>query len=153
MFSIRRMVASLMVGGVALALAAGQAGAASVSPEALARAAAGVERGLAAAEARLTAAEAETLVLDTGLSRALEAVNAAVERRLAAGNGNGQGPVHAADVLEALQSGESPSELAPGRLEKIAKAYKELKAQADEHRAAGGGQGQGQGSGQGGGNG
>lgn len=151
MFSIRRMIASLMVGGVALALAAGQAGAASVPPEALARALAGVERGAAAAEARLTAAEVETLVLDTGLSRALDAINAVIERRLAEGKTSGQGPVHARDVLEALESGELPSELAPGRLEHIAKAYKELKAQADEHRGAG--RGKGQGSGQGGGNG
>jgi hypothetical protein len=135
MFSLRKMLGSLVVGTLALSVAAGTAGAAADNEVALAVAQRGFEAGVEAAVAQIDACVEECS--NPQLLKALTTVTALVEAKaeqLAVEGweeeGLPQGPDQAARVLEQLLYGDSPSELAPGKEQSVlAKMYKELKAQ------------------------
>lgn len=133
MFSIRRLVVSLVAGGLALTLAAGSAVAAEPDP---ALSMHGFELGLAAAEARL--ADGEDGFFDGEKVRvAMAVIDDLVQRKIDGAEATGNGPVQAAAVLAALESGTSPSQVAPGStVSALAVAVDGMKGPQGEAKAA-----------------
>lgn len=132
MFSVRKLVGSLVVGTLALSVAVGSAGAAADNEVALAVSQRGFAAGLEAADAQIEACQGACA--NPQLHKAYLAVSALAQARaaelVAAGEDLPAGPDQAAAVLEMLLNDESPSNLAPGRDQSVfARAYKDLKAQ------------------------
>lgn len=132
MFSVKRLFMSIVGGGLALVLTAAAAGAGTVSPTAVETAKAGAAQ--AAENARGHLADKTT-----GVDRAIEVVQAALDGRV---DKPGNGPEHALEVLRLVKARKaggdvSPSSLAPGKgLEKVAEAYKQMRGNAYGHDKA-----------------
>jgi hypothetical protein len=132
MFSVRKLVGSLVVGALTLSVAVGSAGAAADNEVALAVSQRGFAAGLEAADLQIEACQGTCA--NPQLLEAYRTVSALVEARaaelVAAGEDLPSGPDQAAAVLGRLLNDESPSTLAPGRDQSVlARAYKDLKAQ------------------------
>ena len=132
MFSVRKLVGSLVVGALTLSVAVGSAGAAADNEVALAVSQRGFAAGLEAADAQIEACQGACA--NPQLLKAYQAVSALAQARAAELAATGEdlpaGPDQAAAVLEMLLNDVSPSELAPGRDQSVlARAYKDLKAQ------------------------
>ena len=133
MISIRRLIASMLAGAL---LVLGSAAQASAQPDTgLGLALEGVARGLdAAAE---VAGEGDVVVVDEGLIKSLEAINAWFEKHDGTSNrqGQGQGPVNAQAVHEALLNDEIPGQLkkdSDSKLSALSTVYETLKGKSDE---------------------
>lgn len=138
MFSLRKMLGSLVFGALALSVAAGSAGAAGSDEVALGVALRGLEAGVAAADAQIDACvdACENPQLINAYQTVLALVEAKAAEFEAAGEDLPQGPDHAAAVLERLLNDESPSGLAPGKDQSLlAQTYKNLKAEQAKIKA------------------
>jgi hypothetical protein len=135
MFSLRKMLGSLVLGALALSVAAGSAGAAGADDVALGVALRGFDAGVAAADAQVDKGEDGTY-RDEAITKALATISDLVKAKMEA-ESNGNGPAQAEAVLNALLEGESPSTLAPGQLKKsaLAEAYGNLKAEQAKIKA------------------
>ena len=137
MISIRRLIASMLAGALLVLVSAAQASAQPDTGLGLARE--GVARGLdAAAE---VAGEGDVVVVDEGLIKSLEAINAWFDKHDGSSNrhGQGQGPVNAQAVHEALLDDEIPGQLkkdSDSKLSALSTVYETLKGKSDEAKAA-----------------
>ncbi len=124
MISIKRLILSVLAGG--LILTVGVASASADAPSALDRASNGVARGLQAVS-EIVDAEAATVTVDVGLTRAMVAFEAWADRH----DGDIK-PGNAAAVHEQLMQGEIPGRLnAQSKLSSISGAFEKLTVQSD----------------------
>ena len=136
MISIRRLIASLLAGALLVLASAAQASA-QPAPD-LDRAFEGVALGLAAATD--VAGDGDVIVLDESLIEALGVYDAWVAKHEDSNRqGEGQGPMNAQAVHEALLDDEIPGQLKKdtgSKLSAFADAYEALKGKSDEAKAA-----------------
>ncbi len=138
MISIRRLIASILAGGLLILVSAAQASA--QAPPALERALQGVGLGLDAAAEVL--GDGDVLEVDQALLDAFGAYGAWYDRHFAPDSkrqGLGQGPVQAARVQQALANDDLPSELDKvngSKLGELAGVYEQLKGKSDVAKAA-----------------
>lgn len=132
MISIKRLLLSLLAGGLLVLLTAGQAGAQRNTP--LEQAMGGVQRGLGSVAHLLT--DDGDVVASDHLAAALTVYDDWVERHLDSGRqGAGQGPVRAQEVHEMLLNGEIPGQInrnSHGKLGDLDAVYLKLKDKSDE---------------------
>lgn len=135
MISIRRLIASLLAGALLVLASAAQASA-QPAPD-LDRAVEGVALGLAAASE--LAGDGDVIVLDEGLVEALGVYDAWLAKHEDSNRqGEGQGPVNAQEVHEALLEREVPGQLKKdtgSKLSELSTAYETLKGKSDEAKA------------------
>ena len=133
MISIRRFIASMLVGGLLVIGSAAQASA--QSPSHLDRAIEGVAIGLEAVSG-LIENQGGVVVIDDALEEALGVYDAwLAKHELSNRQGNGQGPVRAQEVHEALLAGEIPGQIGKSddsKLGKLDGVYGQLKKQSDD---------------------
>lgn len=136
MISVRRFIASMLAGALLVLVSAAQASALP-APD-FDRAVEGVALGLAAA-AEVTG-DGDVIVADESLIEALGVYDAWAAKHEAAGRViQGQGPMKAQAVHEALLAEEIPGQLAKesgSKLSELAGAYAVLKGKSDEAKAA-----------------
>jgi hypothetical protein len=137
MISIRRLIASMLAGALLVLVSAAQASA-QPAPD-LDRAVEGVALGLAAAAE--FDGDGDVIVLDEGLIRSLEAIDAWFDKHDGTSNrqGQGQGPENAQAVHEMLLDGQIPGQLdkdTGSKLSELSGAYELLKGKSDEAKAA-----------------
>ena len=139
MISIRRLIASILAGGLLILVSAAQASA--QAPPALERALQGVGIGLNAAAEVL--GDGDVVVFSEDLRLAFDAYDAWLERHFESDDykrrGLGQGPVHAARVQQALANDDLPSQIDKvngSKLGELAGVYEQLKGKSDVAKAA-----------------
>lgn len=133
MISIRRFIASMLVGGLLVIGSAAQASA--QSPSHLDRAIEGVAIGLQAVSG-LIENEGGVVIVDDELSEALDVYEAWwAKHQLSNRQGDGQGPERAQEVHRALLAGEIPGQISESDVSKLGKldgVYGQLKKQSDD---------------------
>ena len=133
MISIRRFIASMLVGGLLVIGSAAQASAQSFSP--LDRAVAGVAIGLQAVNDLIVSPDG-VVTLDEELVEAIGVYDAwLAKHELSNRQGHGQGPVRAQEVHEALLAGEIPGQIGSEdgtKLDHLEGVYGQLKKQSDD---------------------
>ena len=131
MFSIRRLVASILVGAFVIVITAGQA---SAQAGDLAVAQSGVALGLQAVDEILDR-EAGTVVVGPGLERATEAIDSWFAQHP---DSSVRGSVNSQQVHEALLAGEIPGQINNDSVESLkglARAFENMKADSDKVKA------------------
>lgn len=133
MISIRRLLASILVGGFIIVLTAASASAETGNSD-LAIAEQGLALGLQAVN-EMVDREAGTVVVGEGLTTAKAALDSWADKHANSNRqGRGQGPVRAQAVHEALLNGDIPGQLnasADSNITGLARAYENMKAKAD----------------------
>lgn len=133
MISIRRFIASMLVGGLLVIGSAAQASA--QSPSHLDRAIEGVAIGLQAVSG-LIESQGGVVVVDDALDKALGVYDAwMAKHEFSNRQGHGQGPMRAQEVHEALLAGEIPGQIGKSDDSKLAHldgVYGQLKKQSDD---------------------
>lgn len=133
MISIRRFIASMLVGGLLVIGSAAQASA--QIPSRLDKAVEGVAIGLQAVSDLISVTD-DLITIDDGLEEALAVYDAWVAKHeFSNRQGHGQGPVRAKEVHEALLAGEIPGQIGSedgSKLKHLEGVYGQLKKQSDD---------------------